>query len=114
MRITTATLSHGEALRIDVADDAWSRLRGLLGRDRLPAGEGLLLMGCASVHTCFMAFPVDVVYLDGDFRVTKTAERLQPWRFSFSRRGTRHTLELSAGAVEQHHLRVGDRLRVSP
>ncbi len=95
----------------DVADSAWSRSRGLLGRTALAAGEGILLRPASSVHTWFMRFPIDVVYVDRDLRVTKIVERLPPWRVSAARRA-RGVVELAAGACARTGLAVGERLRL--
>ena len=86
-----------------------TRLRGLLGRDAQPAGEALLLTRCAAVHTCFMRFAIDVLYLDARGEVLKCVEGLLPWRFStcVSMRA-RHTVELPAGAIARCGIRPGD------
>ncbi len=92
-----------------VADRPLSRMRGLLGRRDLPRGEGLLLRPAASVHTLFMRFPIDVVFLDRELRVLKVVPELSPWRVA-SGRGARAVLELAAGECERRGLRPGDRL----
>jgi uncharacterized membrane protein (UPF0127 family) len=75
--------------------NTWDRLRGLLLRQEPPAGAGLLIDRCASVHTFFMSFPIDIVYLDSDYRVIRSIEVLTPWRLSACRTA-RMTLELAA------------------
>ena len=64
----------------EVATTAWARMRGLIGRRRPAAGCGLLIPRCNAVHTCFMRFPIDVTFLDGDGRVVKTVRNVRPWR----------------------------------
>ena len=66
--------------RCVVADRPHTRLRGLLGRAQLEAGEGLLLKPTPSVHTCFMRFTIDAVFLDAQLRVVSVAPALRPWR----------------------------------
>ncbi len=85
------------------------RMRGLLGRRDLPEGEGLLLRPAGSVHTWFMRFPIDVVFLDRDGLVLKVAPSLKPWRAS-SRRQARAVVELPAGECERRGLEPGQRL----
>ena len=85
------------------------RMRGLLGRASLPPGEGILLRPAGSVHTFFMRFPIDVVFLDRDERVVGIEAAVPPWRTA-SRRGARSVVELAAGECERRGLRVGDRL----
>jgi len=108
----TATGPHRLHLRL--ADRFWSRARGLMLAPPLPAGQGLLLLRCASVHTGFMRCAIDVVYLDAHGTVLRCVPKLAPWRLSagglwpLSR--ARHTLELAAGSVARLGLQAGDRL----
>jgi uncharacterized membrane protein (UPF0127 family) len=95
--------------RCVLADTALARMRGLLGRRELPRGEGILLRPAASVHTAFMRFPIDVVFLDGNFEVLELVPRLRSWRAA-SKRRAKAVLELPAGECERRGLRVGDRL----
>jgi uncharacterized membrane protein (UPF0127 family) len=81
-------------------------MRGLLGRDGLDADEGLLIERCSSIHTCFMHFDIDVVYLDADWRVVKKVFRLTPWRLSACW-GAAHTVELPAGILESRPAPLG-------
>lgn len=94
---------------LEIADGPWTRLRGLLGRRHLPRDRGMLIRPCASVHTWFMRFPIDVVFLDRDDRVVSIADNLAPFRAAACWRG-RSALELAAGSVAQARLQIGDRL----
>jgi uncharacterized protein len=89
-----------------VADSARSRMRGLLGRDSLGEHEGLLLRPAGSIHTAFMRFPIDAVFLDADLRVLRVEANLRPWRIA-AQRGARAVVELPAGAAESRGLAVG-------
>ena len=95
--------------RVSVAGNPWTRFRGLMGRRELGEGEGLLLRGSGSVHTCFMRFPIDVVFLDRDMTVVGIAPGLRPWRAA-GRRRAKTVLELAAGEAERRGIQVGDRL----
>lgn len=97
--------------RATIADRAVTRMRGLLGRRALPSGEGLLLRPAASIHTAFMQFPIDVVFLDGDLRVLKLVQRLKPWRTA-SARSAKSVLELAAGESARREIGLADRLAV--
>jgi uncharacterized protein len=66
--------------RCEVADNALRRMKGLLGRASLGVGEGLLLRPASSIHTFFMRFPIDAVFLDRTLHVMGIAESLRPWR----------------------------------
>jgi uncharacterized membrane protein (UPF0127 family) len=94
-------------------DRAWERLRGLLARPCPAAGEGLLIDPCASVHTCFMGYAIDVVYLDRQWQVLRVVTALAPWRASYAR-GAALTLELAPGAAATLGIAVGHRLAWRP
>lgn len=95
--------------RCVLADTALVRMRGLLGRRRLPDGEGILLRPASSVHMAFMRFAIDAVFLDKELRVLKIASGLRPWRAAGSR-GAKSVLEIAAGEAERRGVSVGDRL----
>jgi uncharacterized protein len=98
--------------RCVVARGPIHRTRGLLGRASLPSGEGLLLPHTPSVHMFFMRFAIDVVFLDGEQRITRIAHDLRPWRIASGGRGTKTALELPAGAAAASALAPGARLVV--
>jgi uncharacterized protein len=103
-------LTRGECLCVGVlADRPLLRMRGLIGRESLPDGEGLLLRPAPSIHTAFMRFPIDALFLDKDLRVLNIVESLSPWRVA-SKRRARAVLELAAGECARRGVRVGDRL----
>ncbi len=89
-----------------LAETPLARLRGLLGRDELPSGEGILLRPAGSIHTAFMRFPIDAVFLDAADKVVKVASALRPWRTAACR-GARAVLELPAGEATRRGLRPG-------
>src|SRR5579884_4462592 len=82
-----------------VANRALARMRGLLGRSHLPEGEGLLLEPAYAIHTAFMRFPIDVVFLDSHMRVMKVVDSLPPWRTAGAHQAF-STLELAAGEAK--------------
>ena len=67
-------------VRARVARTFAERAKGLIGTKDLPAGEGLLILRCNAIHTCFMSFPIDATFLDREDRVVKTVRRIRPWR----------------------------------
>ena len=89
-----------------LAETPLARMRGLLGRSGLPAGEGLLLRPAASIHMAFMRFPIDAVFLDSTDRVVKVVAELKPWRMAACR-GARAVLELPAGEASRRGLVSG-------
>ena len=95
--------------RCVVADRMLPRMKGLLGKRGLSAGEGLLIQPAPSIHTFFMRFPIDVVFLAKNGEVMKVAPNVGPWRMRSCRRAFA-VLELPAGEAEQRGITVGDHI----
>ncbi len=108
--------SQGTALAIEarVAGTAWTRLVGLLGRSLLPPGEALVLEPCRAVHTAFMRFAIDVVFVDRRYRIVKLAPALKPFRMSGRLLGDLAAIELPSGAIAESRSAVGDQLVLTP
>jgi uncharacterized protein len=105
-------LTRGNAVCVgELADRPLARMRGLMGRRGLPAGEGLLLRPAPSIHTGFMRFAIDAVFLDHSLRVLAVVEGVRPWRIA-SKRSARAVLELPAGESARRGVKVGDRLEL--
>lgn len=98
------------AEKLKVADTFGKRLRGLMGRPRLPKGEGLLIIPCNAIHTFFMRFPIDVLFLDANRCVVHLIPALKPYRLRLPVRAARCVVELPAGAIARSRTEVGDRL----
>ena len=111
MRLAVVSLSSGKtiAARVRVADTFFTRLRGLLGTAKLPAGQALLLKPCDSVHTIGMRYPIDLIFLDVGGRVLKVAASLKPLR-AMRCAGSRMVLELPAGTVLRTGVEAGHQL----
>jgi len=97
--------------RCTVADSPLPRMRGLLGRRDLSSGEGLLLRPAGSIHTFFMRFPIDAVFIDREGRIVRVARSIRPWRAAAAR-GARSVLELRAGECDRRRLQTGDVLEI--
>ena len=97
-------------LKINIADNFLLRLRGLMGRGKLPENTGLLLVPCNSVHMCFMRFAIDVVYLDKDYKILKIVKKLRPWIGLSMCRKAWATLELNAGEADRCGFEIGKTL----
>ena len=93
-----------------IADTFWHRARGLMGKDELPIGRGLVLMPCKSVHSMMMRFPIDVLQLARDGTVLRALTPLQPFRLGPIVWGGHCAIELPAGTVFRSGTRVGDRI----
>lgn len=112
VRISNTTKSTLLGERIGVADDSWSRMKGLLGRSGLDSGSGLLIMPSQAVHTIAMRFPIDVLFMDRDYRVIHVQPALAPFRITRVHWKARCVLELPAGVITQTSTSVGDELRI--
>ena len=97
--------------RLHVARRRRERMRGLLGRDALPQGEGLWIPNCRVVHTFGMRFPLDVVYVDRAGRVRKVVEGVRPGRLSACL-AAHGVIELGFGAARKLGLSRGDLLHI--
>ncbi len=112
MPLTIVNRSRGDGLvcaRVEVADNILRRMRGLLGRASLPAGGGMLFRGESSIHSAFMRFEFDAIFMDRELRVVGLAENIPPWR-ARAAKGTRNILELAAGEIARTGVRIGDQL----
>jgi uncharacterized membrane protein (UPF0127 family) len=101
---------HAVASIVEIAVSREDRRRGLLGRTGLDASAAMMLAPCAAVHTAFMRFALDVVFVDRTGRVRKIVRGLEPWRMSASF-GAYAAIELAAGGPRD--LVPGDRLYLS-
>jgi uncharacterized membrane protein (UPF0127 family) len=111
LRITNLTRNTVLGDAIDIADTSAKRRRGLLKHEGLGQGEGLWIVPCESVHTLFMKFPIDLVYLGKDRKVRKVRHAVKPWRLSACL-SAHSILELPAGAAEKTGTQAGDELSV--
>ena len=92
-----------------LADKPHTRLRGVIGWKRLHRGEGMLIRPAFSIHTSFVRFPLDAVFLDEEMTVLAIEREMKPWRWA-SVRKARAVLELAAGECVRLGLQPGDRL----
>ena len=99
------------AATVELAVTRATRRRGLLGRDGLAPGHALLIAPCNSIHTWFMRFPIDVIFVRRDGLVLKTRAAIPAWKMAFGR-GAHAVVELPAGAVAECGVKPGDRLEL--
>lgn len=96
-----------------MADTSAKRRTGLLKHTGLAPGEGLWIVPCESVHTFFMKFAIDLIYLDRDHKVRKVRSAVPPWRLSACL-PAHSVIELPAGTAEETGTRPGDVLAIDP
>jgi uncharacterized membrane protein (UPF0127 family) len=97
--------------RLEAAFDSATRKKGLLGRDRLEPGGGLVIAPCGGVHTFFMRFPIDVVFVARDGRVVKVRPAVKPWRLALAVTAF-CVIEIPAHAAADAETHAGDRLEL--
>jgi len=94
-----------------IADTFWKRSIGLMGRPSLKAGLGLLLRPCNSIHTCFMRFSIDVIFLDVQNRVVRIRSNVKPWRMVWGGWKTHSVIEVQSGWLKPFP-NVGERVEI--
>ena len=108
INVTTGTVLAKQA---DVASAALTRIVGLLGRRSFSEGEAMVFPRCNSIHTCWMAFPIDVIFLRAGIAI-KLIERVGSWRVAWAW-GADTVIELPAGAIARTATQIGQRLQWS-
>lgn len=112
VRVLNATKGTVLGGRVGVADTSLSRMVGLLGKDGLEAGTGLLIIPSQAVHTVCMRFPIDVVFVDKRSRVIHVQPSLVPYRISGLHWKAQYVLELPVGTIAETRTSVGDELLI--
>jgi uncharacterized membrane protein (UPF0127 family) len=97
---------------VAVADNLFKRMKGLLGKSEMEEGESLWIKQCNSIHTFFMKFPIDVIFLNKRNQVISTIENLQPNRLTRLYPKAVSVLELPAGTIEATATVVGDVIEI--
>lgn len=111
-KIVNLTRQTTLADHVEVARSGAKRNKGLLGRNSLGPGEGLWITPCEAVHTFFMRFSIDLVYVDRDKQVKKVRSHVTPWRMSACL-SAHSVVELPSGTVCDTQTKPGDRLEFS-
>ena len=97
---------------LQVAANFWSRLKGLMGTDSLPEGSALLLVPCSSIHTFFMRYSIDAVFLDDENRVLYILHSIVPFRWSPLIKNAQKVLELPVGHCKRTAIEIGNKLQI--
>ena len=90
-----------------------ARMRGLLGRADLPAGQGMLISPCRSIHTVMMQFTIDVIFLTRAGVVCRIVRNVRPQRFALGGSGAHSALEVQSGWLDESSLQCGDMLELT-
>lgn len=114
MEIVNKTKNTILAHQVEIADTFLKRMRGLLNSKEFKKGRALVIKPCCSIHTFFMPFPIDVVFLNKQNRAIKTIACLKPWRLSGIYFSSHLCLELPVGTIESSQTLPGDILTFIP
>lgn len=95
---------------LKLANSFTEKFKGLMGRKRLDKSEGLMILSCNSIHTCFMRFPIDVLFLNMDHEVIAMRKEVKPWRMVKFIKKAYITVEMPEGTIEHKNIEVGDLL----
>jgi uncharacterized membrane protein (UPF0127 family) len=113
LKITNVTRMTVLGDRIEVAETSLSRVIGLLGKHCLGPGTGLLIYPSQSVHTVAMHFPIDVIFVDRDWRVVHLRPTMVPYRLTSFQWRARCVIELPSGMIAETYTCTGDQLSVA-
>jgi uncharacterized protein len=100
------------AREVQSAKNLWARMQGLLGRSSLASDVALWISPCNSIHTFFMKFAIDAIFVDENLVVRKVVREIKPWRLIIPVLGARSVFEMAAGQARPERVSEGDRLHV--
>lgn len=95
-----------------MANNSWTRLRGLIGVRDLPEGQGIVIEPCHGVHCMFMSIPIDVIYVNKQHQVVALDKAMKPWSIGKIYRNSHYVVEVPVGAIARTGTEVGDQLRL--
>ena len=110
MRLINQTKHTILAEDVSLADTPLKRIKGLLGRKDFQRGQALIIKPCNCIHTLFMRFPIDVLFVDGNYQVRQTLSSLKPFRLTKIYFKAKLVIELPSGTIKDSLTSVGDQL----
>lgn len=111
-KISSKDTGHVLANQVKLADNAWTRFRGLMLTEKMDGYDGILFRPGNSIQTCFMLYPIDVIFLTSENEVVGVVRSMKPWRFTRPYFRASQALELAAGVVPDQ-VKEGSRLEVT-
>lgn len=113
-KMKVLNLSNGTEIanKLTTAHSFFSRLRGLMFSKSLLEGQGLHIQPCRSIHTFFMNYPIDVLYLNKDLEIVGTDETLQPSKIGQVHKNGHSVLELPSGTIQKSGTKVGHQIKI--
>ena len=99
-------------IKAKIANDFYSRLKGLLGTDEFPNDGALFFPNVSSIHTFFMKYSIDVIFLDVNRKVIRLKENVKPYRIVFGGLKADSVLEMPCGSIKKMNINLGDLLSI--
>lgn len=100
------------AQQTKVANHIWGRMLGLMGKRSLDEHHALFIYPCQQIHTFFMRFPIDCVFINQDYKVIYLLEHVRPWRVSEKVSEAYGVIELASGVIQKTDINISDRLEI--
>lgn len=108
MRVVNETRGNVVVETVEMADNFFTRFKGLMGRPGIPHDHGLWIVPCADIHSFFMRFEFDAVFLSKEGTVLHLIRNMKPWRMSKWVKGGHIVLELDGGVIDEKGVALGD------
>jgi uncharacterized membrane protein (UPF0127 family) len=97
---------------LKIANSFYSRAKGLLGKSHLENKEGLWIFRTNTIHTFFMKFSIDCVFIDRNLKVIGLRPNVKPWRMTYPVWKASHVIEVCKGTIQDQKVEIGDQLHV--
>lgn len=114
MKINNTTKNVILADNVTLAQTVLARLKGLLFRKEFRNGEALIIKPCNSIHTFFMRFPIDVIFIDSNDKIVKIRKEIKPFRATPVYFKSKFVIEFPSGTVEVTNTTESDILLIEP
>jgi uncharacterized protein len=114
-KMKAVNLSNGAEIANEItkAHSFFTRLKGLMFSKSLPDGQGLHIQPCQSIHTFFMNYPIDVLYLNKDFEIVGLQESFQPSKLGKLFKNGHSVLELPTGTIQKSGTKIGHKIKLN-
>lgn len=112
MKIYNSTQNNLITDDVKVAETFFTRSVGLLSKKSVSSNEALVIKPCCSIHTFFMKFPIDVLFIGKNGNIIELYENVKPWRILPIHLASKYVLELCAGQISAKNIKKGDIIHI--
>ncbi|MFH0854910.1 MAG: DUF192 domain-containing protein [Candidatus Omnitrophota bacterium] len=110
MRLINKTRNTVVAGDVFIAGSPLKRIKGLLGKKSFNKSQALIIKPCNSIHTFFMRFSIDALFMGRDNKVIQTLSGIKPFKFTRIYFQANYVIELPSGAIKDSFTAVGDHI----